>query len=306
MPENKKRNIKKIYYFNITYSCNNCCVFCYSHNTCRKLHHNEIDVNVFISYFKEKKIAPSDRIIINGGEPLMHERFTEIMHFLRTVGCEVLIYTNGTFLSDIDTTYLNDKFRFIVPIHGNEIMHDTITLNRGSYSKTIHGMEKLLRKEKCLIDLKVIVNHLMLSCSRKEWKNMIKTLREIPFNHDVQLTKMAETIVSRHNMCPSLELNSVAFVTADLIGVFRDVSNSIKIYDTCIKGIEWILKFPIHKYSTQIEVLFKDYDHEHAIDLVQPWSSCRKNCLYTAYCISAVHEYKTMEITKDLIRESLE
>ena len=91
--------MKNIFYFNITYGCNSNCIFCYSHNTCHNnTSHNEMTADVFKKYIEERNVSEHDRIIINGGEPLLHTQIEEILHLLNSYNCEVLIYTNGRLL----------------------------------------------------------------------------------------------------------------------------------------------------------------------------------------------------------------
>lgn len=49
----------KIYYFNITYTCNSSCVFCYSHNTIHTGRvHKEIELDDFEDYLNRNNVGP--------------------------------------------------------------------------------------------------------------------------------------------------------------------------------------------------------------------------------------------------------
>ena len=73
--------IKRIFYTNITYGCNSNCVFCYSHNTKHiKDTYNEVSKESLVEYWNRMCVTKNDRIIINGGEPLLHTEFKDILH----------------------------------------------------------------------------------------------------------------------------------------------------------------------------------------------------------------------------------
>ena len=92
-----------IHYFNITYTCNSNCIFCYSHNTIHSGNvHKEISYIDFTDYLTRKKVCSHDRVIINGGEPFLHTQIIDILKFLEGIKCEVLIYTNGRLLTKYD------------------------------------------------------------------------------------------------------------------------------------------------------------------------------------------------------------
>ena len=88
-----------IFYFNITYTCNSNCVFCYSHNTIHSGRiFNEISTENFIDYLRSNNIKRTDRVIINGGEPFLHSDIINLLKSLLCIECEVLVVLNLTLL----------------------------------------------------------------------------------------------------------------------------------------------------------------------------------------------------------------
>lgn len=298
--------MKRIFYFNVTYTCNNKCIFCYSHNTRYNQAHWNIDLLTFKKYLDENGLSSNDRVIINGGEPFLHAYLIEMLCYLQEVNCEVLIYTNGRRISNMKLPELNNRFRFVIPIHGDKITHDKITRIPGSYEETLLGMKHILKTTKCLLDMKVIVNNEMLLKTEKEWYQMEETLKKVPFNNDIQITKMAATIVAKRNGCPSINNNAAAKYTKMLYDCFCDENNTIKIYDTCVKDIPGLLSLPLRKYQDDIIVWFKDCNQKRQIKLGERYMPCRNDCRYEKYCISAVHEYKALCIKNDIVEEDLE
>ena len=69
---------KNVYYFNINYLCDNKCIFCYSHNTNNLKTESIITLKEIIKTINKYKISEKDRLILNGGEPLLHKEINEI------------------------------------------------------------------------------------------------------------------------------------------------------------------------------------------------------------------------------------
>lgn len=296
--------LKKIFYFNVIYSCNSCCVFCYSHNTRNIENHNTISFADFVEYLTAQKIAAADRVILNGGEPLLHQSLNDMLKFLSKVGCEVLIYTNGRLLAEKNFPALNKNFRFVIPIHGDKKIHDNATRIKGSFDETLRGLESLTARQNCLTDLKIIVNNEFATKILRG--DSLQFLQEIPFNHALQITKMADTVVSKRNRCPSVENSVAAECCAVLVEEFFKRGCPIKIYDTCVKNIGMLRGREIKKYERQITVLFKDKNQFRREHLYRQKKSCMDGCEFRDFCISAVSEYKVLELEGDFLREETE
>ena len=306
MSEVLNSTVKRIFYFNIIYSCNSRCVFCYSHNTRYATeNYNAISLSSFIEYLNEYKISSSDRVIINGGEPLLHESLNEILCYLVDVGCETLIYTNGRLLNKVNFPRLNNHFRFVVPIHGDAEIHDCITRIKGSYEETVAGMNKLIEEQDCLLDIKIIVNN-QLGDKILHCNTSLSFLKDVPFNHAIQITKVANTVVSERNGYKPVTDQLAAECNIILYEKFRRIGLPIKIYDTCIKKFTWLHSTSIKKYPNEIIVFFKDKNQYREINLHAQNRPCFKTCELQKYCLSAVSQYKVLEFMNELIYEELE
>lgn len=280
-----------IYYFNITYSCNSNCVFCYSHNTIhsgRKF--NEIELYDFVEYLKSQNIQESDRVIINGGEPFLHSQILDILKSLLDFKCEVLIYTNGRCLTESDFSFMTSKYRFVIPVHGYKEIHDDITRSLGSYDSMANGV-KHLNKFKCKIDVKVILNPKMTS-SLDEFKKTINAIETLGFNNALHITKMADTIVSQKNGIPSVHNDKASYYTLLLFNHFKCKDVMVKMFDTCVKDLE------IYEYEGRdipIRVFFKDAKTSWEFKLYTPTLPCKETCPMSIYCESAVGNYTILE-----------
>lgn len=298
--------MKRIFYFNVTYGCNSKCIFCYSHNTCHSgVTHNEISLEEIFEFLEKYNTSSGDRVIINGGEPLLHSEIETILLRLRKYDCEVLIYTNGRLLTEFDFSRLTNKYRFIVPIHGCEAMHDRITGVVGSYSETLKGIAAITDNTKCLVDIKIIINKQMILEDSTGVK-FIESLKSVKYNNAVHITKMADTIISIRNKCESVTNSDAAHYTKILYEYFKCENRIIKIFDTCIAELGAKNFELFERYKDLIEVYFKDKSQFRKMKLSRNSLECMKNCTMSDMCMSAVDEYKVLEHFNGKIYENLE
>lgn len=299
--------MKRIFYFNITYGCNSNCVFCYSHNTWHNsMPHNEIKTEAFFSYLDEMELCSKDRVIVNGGEPLLHTQIDSILLGLRKYQCEVLVYTNGRLLKRGDFSQLHEKYRFVIPIHGTEVVHDKITGIPGSYKETITGLRHLVTTSKCAVDIKLILNQQLMKADPDgtKIKNAFDT--DIVFNDAIHLTKMADTIVSMRHGCSSVSNEEAAGYMNIYFDYFTKRNVKIKLFDTCIKDITGLEDAEMHSFGEDIVVYFKDHSQFRVMDLSRQLPDCYANCKCKNKCLSAVDEYKALVFANGEFYEELE
>lgn len=296
---------KRIFYFNINYACNNRCVFCYSHNTKHtETPHNELSFSEFEKYIKVKNISLKDRIVLNGGEPLLHSEIDKYLDFLSNTSYEVVIFSNGRLARNLNSKYLTSNIRFVIPIHGCEEIHDYITGIKGSYNDTLSSMQYLTENNNCLVDMKIILNEKNIENQESFFKSL-ETWNSINFNNAVHLTMMADTKISIANGCASLDKTLVSKYTDKLLKNFIS-KHIVKIYGTCIKGIKCVLNNEVKKYEYDLEFNYKDFSAEKVVELKEPDFSCDSECIYRKHCKSEVTEYKVLEFDNNIIYESVE
>lgn len=299
--------MKRIFYFNITYGCNSNCLFCYSHNTRHNAEpYNEMAAGQFFDYLEEQKLSEDDRVIINGGEPLLHSAIGRILSGLISYGCEVLVYTNGRLIRNYDLTSLNEKFRFIIPIHGYEEIHDRITRVKGSYRETLGGLKYLVEQTDCLTDVKLILNNQMIEEDPCGEKTLQAFEREILYDHAIHLTRMADTIVSSRNGCKTITNEDASRFMKFFFDYFSQRHVRIKLFDSCIKSLELLTDCSPERYPDDLVVYFKDKNQYRIMDLTRKRMDCMADCPFTDRCMSAVDEYKVLEFFENRIYENLE
>ena len=138
--------------FEVTSSCNLNCRYCYNHWKCD----DEImsvgnDYKQAIKTLKRIfQIADVKHITFTGGEPLMAERFLELVLYVRMQGATVTVISNGTSADFVAYNQLIELglSLFELPIHSrNPDVHDYLTRHVGSWEKSVATIKGLLLKK---------------------------------------------------------------------------------------------------------------------------------------------------------------
>lgn len=154
--------MNRIFYYNITYRCNLNCVFCFSNSTCSN--GKNMDVATITDNLHNLKPDEGDLIVLNGGEPSIHPYFYDLLLTLQSeYQSNLAIYSNGSILNITKLKAIKSTNTFfVIPIHGNEEMHDKITQLTGSFQHSLSNI-KSLNHIKYRYKIKFIVNELMVS-----------------------------------------------------------------------------------------------------------------------------------------------
>lgn len=296
---------KRIFYFNINYDCNNKCIFCYSHNTLDSIiNKNILTFTEFRNFLRKNNVTKLDRIILNGGEPLLHKEINLYLEFLSELGIETLIFTNGRRIKFLNPINLKSNFRFIVPIHGSKSIHELITCVPNSLEETIESLYWIKKNaEDCKVDIKIILNSQTIQ--ENNFLESLKIWKNLPFNNALHITKMADTKISIKNGISSLPLDEVAEYSLKLYNVFKN-RNTVKIYSSCLKDFYFLRSYAVEKYKINLEMYYKDSFTERIIPLKKQNLECNSNCDLSDFCLSEVFEYKVLEFSKNKIYESVE
>ncbi len=121
----------------ITNKCNIICKHCYL-GEAGKI---DLDYETIVNIFNEFEAIQGLRLLITGGEPILHKRFWEINDRLPEYGFRNILLSNGTLIIKEIAERLN-VHEVQVSIDGMENGHDAIR-GKGSFKKAITGIESL-------------------------------------------------------------------------------------------------------------------------------------------------------------------
>lgn len=227
--------MKRIFYFNITYRCNQKCRFCFSHTTSQNQHRRDVSVLDFKNVLSRFNVTSSDRVILNGGEPSLHSDFVTFLALSKYVGAETVIYSNGTLFSERKLCNSMKYYlpsRITIPIHGNSQLHEYIVQKPGFYMKTLQGIRQLLAVH-VPIELKFIITQdsVMGNFEIGEWlfRNGLQRVKQIVIVGQVS-TQQSQL----YGMRLKQDLLFGRYVARQLMNLLN-AGYSVKIYDICFK-----------------------------------------------------------------------
>lgn len=122
----------------VTDKCNLSCKHCYLDKSCG----TELPFAVIKNIFGEFQSAGGMRLMISGGEPLIHSDFKKINELIYYYDFRAALLTNGTLLNKYIISELNFK-EVQISIDGLKNTHDLIRGN-GSYEKAMNSIKLLV------------------------------------------------------------------------------------------------------------------------------------------------------------------
>ena len=120
----------------LTELCNQHCVFCY--NSCQP-----ITSDCPETLLKSLSEAGVFEIILTGGEPSMHPRFFEVLHYATSLFPRIMVQSNGIKFADVDFFAQLSSYPIFClnfSLHGPEKTHEKLTGTKGGFRKTIAAL----------------------------------------------------------------------------------------------------------------------------------------------------------------------
>lgn len=152
--------MSNVSYIAISYKCNQRCLYC----PCSK----EDYLKPFIPIETLKQLADemidikrADRLVLSGGEPTIHPDFLRFLEYLGTKNAAISILSNGEHFSDQEffepfcKVAAKDQITVTTTIHSHKAdQHENANQKKGSFSRTIQGLQSLLNA-----GYRVIIKH---------------------------------------------------------------------------------------------------------------------------------------------------
>lgn len=275
--------------------CNNKCLFCFSYNVGNEK--KEIKFEKIVEEIELSNLNVDDTVVINGGEPTLSLYFEQLLVYLSKLKCRVVVYTNGRKLKDIKISN-NENIQFVIPIHGDEKIHDMITQVENSYKNTIESI-KYLQKKQILYSIKFIINNQMI-VSNIDVEKFLKDNSLYP----------KEIILARLNITKKSKLNNYnpperAVEKAYFRKCFEKLHDKYDIvlldFPPCYLKDGLIIKIDVEK-KNDVRFVFSDYMHSlnerKYLKERLKFEKCI-NCSYRKVCDLISESYYLLKYNKD-------
>lgn len=132
----------------ITNQCNLSCVHCYAGSAPTNPLTLGMEYKDWCSVMEEAASLGCRKIQFIGGEPTVHPHLPDLIVGARRIGFDFIeVYTNGTRLTEELCRHLSENcVNLAVSFYGSQAtIHDAVTTRRGSFAKTVSGIERALR-----------------------------------------------------------------------------------------------------------------------------------------------------------------
>ena len=275
----------RLFYMNITYACNNKCIYCISHNTknCSRIVNNPLQIikEQFTSYNFNK----NDIFVINGGEPTLSNDFPDIINFLITCECKTIVYTNGRLLQKFQDLLYSRNVYWIIPFYGLEKIHDSYTAIVGAFGETLESLKML--KNKNNVSIKFLLNE------EKQINDFYKLSKYL---QEEQFQEIHLSFIINNSYSMRYEL---AEKTKDLFDYLRQ-HFTVKLSNIPLCGMrlhlnyKTILKTNINEYFFIYEngnIKRINYDENHC------WNKKCYDCSMINICCDTYKKYRVLKIS---------
>ncbi|MCF6148017.1 MAG: radical SAM protein [Candidatus Kuenenia sp.] len=141
----RAKNLPWMVHWELTYGCNLTCVHCYTGSEKSK---KELSLSQIKDIAQQLKEMGTIYVILSGGEPFARQDIMEIIEVIRK-DFFVIILTNATLITSSQAKRLKELQVSSVEISLyaiDENLHDSITGVKGSYTKTIEGINRLIEE----------------------------------------------------------------------------------------------------------------------------------------------------------------
>lgn len=275
----------RLFYLNITYECNNRCIFCISHNTTNRTRKVENPLEIIKAVNTKYSFAQNDLFIVNGGEPTTSPYFAELLDYLLATPINIIVYSNGRKLSKYLHYTANERIRWIVAFYGLQDIHDKYTSVQGSFLETFNSLQSISRENKKRVSVKFLIEDESQIADFRELAKILTDYNEIHISlvlnknrtKRFELSKAASSFIEE-----LIETHTVKLSNYPLCSIFSNAKKEYK--ETKIETYYFIDEEGIVK---QI-----DYDKNHN------WLEKCNDCAMLSICCDSYKKYRALRISK--------
>lgn len=145
--------------FEVTYNCNNRCVFCYNSETANT--YRELKTQEAILIIKDLASCGVLSVNFNGGEPLTREDYFDIVQAADQCGLDIHMNTNANLVDGLNARMIAKYFPAVCTtiLSSNSKTHDMLSGRIGALSDAERGI-KLLQKQSVYVAVNIMLSQL--------------------------------------------------------------------------------------------------------------------------------------------------
>ncbi|UCG95418.1 MAG: radical SAM protein [archaeon] len=284
---------KKIQKYEIlmNFECNQRCIFCsVGHMFSRKKKIKTLnEIKKELDWAKDQSIGI---ISFSGGEPTIRRDLFECVGYAKKLGFEKIeIQSNGMmfyYKSYAKKMAESGANRFFISVHGNEKTHDFLTQVKGSFKKTIRGLENI-QKTGVELRLGIVINNYNYMQLLEWTKNLLK-FEALSYHFDY-ITPVGFSKENYKNLAPKIkEVAPSLKKSADFLldsGFNPWIHN---IYPCNLSGYEAMMSELMEKRTILSGSNFRaDIDKTKKDGRKKPYS-CEK-CKFNSLCTGPYQKY---------------
>ena len=160
----------------LTSACNNRCLHCYTDSKPSSAENN-VSHDCWLNIIKEAAALGAKAIQLIGGEPLLYPRWRELVIAARQQRFDYIeIFTNATLIDkDCIDFFKKNRVHIATTLYAdNAAIHDTVTQNPGSFTKTMAAIHFMLAAK---VPLRIA--SILMKANQNEADNIMKLLQEL-------------------------------------------------------------------------------------------------------------------------------
>lgn len=161
----------------LTAACNSKCLHCYSESGPSRKSLDLVPHHRWLSIIDEAKAAGATDIQLIGGEPLLYPKWRDLVIKAHQSGYEYIeIFTNATLIDDECIAFFKQyNVNIATTIYANNAsVHDSVTLQPGSFIKTMTAIKKI--KE---ANIPLRIASIIMKANEQEVPNILKLYEEL-------------------------------------------------------------------------------------------------------------------------------
>lgn len=145
--------------FEVTYNCNNRCIFCYNYKTTND--YNDLDTQEAISVIEDLAYSGVLSVNFNGGEPLMRKDYFDIVQVAERCGLDIHMNTNANLVDSLNARMIARYFPAVCTtiLSADQKIHNKLSGRIGALSDAERGI-KLLQNNSVYVAVNIMLSQL--------------------------------------------------------------------------------------------------------------------------------------------------